>query len=332
MRGLSKLPVFGCGILAAGVLTALLAGDAFAQASAGGGVYGSEDRESTLVIGKVAKSPKRKYGELKTMADFVLPGLRDLGIGRVRVLVARDNAEMTDLLRTGAVDWGTDSIASAAHFVRQGAAVAIAQAVPPAEDEKRSVFFTRDDGEIGTLEDLAGHTIAFEDPGSTSAFVVPATVLLDRGLELEFVPGPGEEVSPGKVGFVFARDEPNITIWVLKGIVDAGAYSSRDWESERNVPAGMRGRLRVIHRTAPYPDNLWFVRSGLDPRIRDRLREILAHAHQTPEGRKALEDYGHVRRFETDPDILSRTLATADRFLERLRAGLGSAGVAWTDR
>ena len=85
---------------------------------------------------------------------------------------------------------------------------------------------------------------------------------------------------PGRdsVGYVFARSELNIATFVHKGMVEAGAVSSVDWNDERRVPAAFRRDFRELLRTEPYPRAVEMVRADLDPAVRERLRDVLLAA------------------------------------------------------
>ena len=50
--------------------------------------------------------------------------------------------------------------------------------------EYHSVFFTRRDSGINGISDLPGHIMAFEDPGSTSAYLIPRFTLEQNGIAL----------------------------------------------------------------------------------------------------------------------------------------------------
>src|SRR3546814_1395171 len=92
------------------------------------------------------------------------------------------------------------------------------------------------DSNIDSLEDLPGHSIAFQNSASTSAYFVPATELLERGLPMEILLSPLDRPAAGSVGYLFARSELNISTWVDKRLVDAGVMSNLDWDNPRRMP------------------------------------------------------------------------------------------------
>src|SRR3546814_11436797 len=112
-----------------------------------------------------------------------------------------------------------------------------------------SVFFARRDSNIGSLEDLPGHSIAFQNSASTSAYFVPATELLERGLPMEILLSPMDRPAAGSVGYLFARSELTISTWVDTRLVDAGVMSNLAWDNPRRMPPAYRARLTIIHKT-----------------------------------------------------------------------------------
>src|SRR3546814_4207945 len=116
-----------------------------------------------------------------------------------------------------------------------------------------SVFFARRDSNIGSLEDLPGHSIAFQNSASTSAYFVPATELLERGLPMEILLSPMDRPAACSVGYLFARSELNISTRVDKRLVDAGVMSNLDWDNPRRMPPAYRASMKIIYKTGDYP-------------------------------------------------------------------------------
>src|SRR3546814_14879945 len=108
-----------------------------------------------------------------------------------------------------------------------------------------SVFFARRDSNIGSLEDLPGHSIAFQNSASTSAYFVPATELLERGLPMEILLSPMDRPAAGSVGYLFARSELNIPTWVDTRLVAAAVMSHLAWDKPPRIPPANPPRLNI---------------------------------------------------------------------------------------
>ncbi len=276
------------------------------------------DRSHTLVIGKVSDNPRKHYGQLKPMVDYAVAHMADLGITQGRVLMARDNRQMIEYLRDGRVDWVTETVFSAQIYAQQAGAELVLKKWKKGAPSYHSVIFVRKDAGIATLADLEGHSIAFEDPGSTSAYFLPASVLKGQGLTLTRLDSPRQPVPAGTVGFAFSGEEVNTATWVYKGLVQAGAFSNMDWDKYAHLSEQAWSELKVIHRTRDYPRAVELVRAGLDPAVKMRLVAVLLNASNDPDAASVLKRYQKTTRFErfdkTDRDALKQAREMVSRF------------------
>ena len=271
--------------------------------------------DHVLVLGRISDDPKAHYEQLKPLLDYVIPRMQDVGITEGRILMARDTQQMTSYLRRGRVDWVTETSGTGMQLQKRAGAKPLLLTERGGVSRYHSVFFARKDSGINSLADLKGHSIAFQSTGSTSAYIVPASALLDEGLQLEILLTPMDRPTPDLVGYVFARSELNIAAWVHKRLVDAGVFSSLDWNDARRLPPAFRHDLKIIHETPEYPRALEMVRGDMDPKIEARLREVLLQAAEDPDAREAMTLFFRTTRFmPVDP--------ASQEGLDRLRDGL----------
>ena len=181
------------------------------------------------------------------------------------------------------------------------------------------MFFVRRDSPVKTLRDLAGHSVAFQNPYSTSAYYLPAVQLLDQGLPLELLLSPMDKPSPDAVGYLFARTELNITTWVHKRLVDAGVLSNLDWNNPQRLPASFAQDFRVIARSEDVPRALMLTRTGMDPRVQARLREVLMEASLDPDAGEVLRRFIETSRFVPITDEDRRSLDRLGDGVQRVR-------------
>ncbi|MHC4081030.1 MAG: phosphate/phosphite/phosphonate ABC transporter substrate-binding protein [Planctomycetota bacterium] len=158
-------------------------------------------------------------------------------------------------------------------------------------------IIARADSGIESLEDLAGRKFAYVDPASTSGFVLPRSLLKERGVEL------GDEV--------FAQKHDNVVTMVYQGQVDAGAtYFSPPAKLEEDgkvVWAIRDARMRVLTQfpdveekvkivafTEEVPNEPWVIRGNLyedrdlNARVKQYVKEALQEFAHTEAGKKAL--------------------------------------------
>ena len=276
--------------------------------------------QSVLVLGRVSDDPKAHYKRLKPMLDYVVARMGDVGLREGRVLMARDAQQMVSYLRQGKVDWISETSGAALGFQERADARILLRASRGGEFNYHSVFFARRDRGIRSLSDLRGGALGFQHPMSTSAYLVPAAIMLELGLPLVIQASPLERPPPDFVGYVFSRSESNLVTWVHKGLVDAAVFSNQDWDQLSREQPAVAADLEVFYESAEFPRALELVRSGLDPVIRARLREVLLAASDDPGAGVALESYAGTERFDDIDDATAQVLSDLGRGVRRVRS------------
>jgi len=217
---------------------------------------------------------------------------------------------MIELLRTGKVDFVAETAFSAILYEELAGAEILLRQWKGGQASYRAFFFTRIDSSIQRIEDLAGKLIAFEDPGSTSGYLVPKATIIDHGLAPRFT---GEVRRSTDVGYLFADSELNVVAWVARGRVDAGVLSDGDWADPSRVPLGLKRQLRVFHKTAKIVRSLLVARPGLAESRKRGVVDSLLGMHDTEEGRDVLQDFFKTERFD-------RLTGDAEASIEHIRS------------
>lgn len=178
------------------------------------------------------------------------------------------------------------------------------------EAEYSSVIVVKKDSGINSLADLKGKVIAFDEPHSTSAHVLPRMLLSEKKLKLVQVAFPGG-ARPDEVGFVYGSDgsSPNL---LITGRVDAAATSYREFEELRPE---VRETLKVIGRTRSLPRLLISVRKDLDANITKALGEVLLNIDKEPEGREVLKRQQRTTKIDEIPPESLKELKAMQRFV-----------------
>lgn len=253
--------------------------------------------DGVLVLGRISDDPRRHYEQLQPLLDYVVPRMRTVGIREGRVLMASDPRQMISYLRRGKVDWVTETPGTGLLLADRAGARPLLLTERSGSREYRTVFFVRRDSGITELSQLLGKTIAFQSPESTSAYLVPAMVLRERGLPMNLMVSPMEGGDVGSVGYVFANTGSNLATWVHKRLVDAGSFSDQDWESLQRMSDTFRRDLVVIHTTDPVPRAMELVSPHLEPEVAARLKEVLLGAAEDPQARDALRQFFRTTGF-----------------------------------
>ena len=255
------------------------------------------DDASVLVLGRVSDDPKSHYDQLKPLLDYVVPRMASVGIRSGRILMARDLQQMASYMRRGQVDWVTETSGNAALLERRAAARSLLVTERDGATRYHSVLFVRRDSSIRSLRDMRGHSVAFQSPYSTSAYYLPASMMLEADLRIEPLLTPMDKAPPDAVGYLFARTELNITTWVHKRLVDAGVLSNLDWGNPQRLPPAFARDFRVVATSAEVPRAIILTRSGMDPKVEARLREVLVEAAQDPDAGEVLRRFIGTSRF-----------------------------------
>lgn len=284
------------------------------------GACAAQPVQTTLVLGRVSDDPRVHYARLQPLLDYVVPRMADLGIREGRVLMARDAQQMTSYLRQGKVDWVSETSGAALGFVERAQARILLRARRGGLYDYHSVFFTRRDSSIHELANLRGRALGFQHPMSTSAYLVPASLLLQAGLPLAIQASPLERPPADFVGYAFARSEGNLVTWVHKGLVDAAVFSNQDWDEMARESPDVAADLRIFHESRDFPRALELVRRGLDPRVEARLKALLLDAHNDPLAANALREYQRTERFDEVDAATSAVLDELRIGVRRVRA------------
>lgn len=276
-------------------------------------------RERTIVVGRVSEDPKKHFARIEAFASYLARRLESVGIAAPSVVIAKDNQQMLKYLRQGKVDLVSETALSALLFVEQAGAEILLREWKKGVPTYRTVFFARAESGITALPDLRDRTIAFEDRGSTSAFLLPLAMLRREGLEPVELSSPQAVPPAGRVGYAFANGEVNIVTWVARGLVDAGALSDGDWGELARAPEPLKVQLEIFHTSKPIIRSLVVARSGLRPEVKARVKEILLDMHNDPDAADVLKVYNKVKKYDEIKGEVAESLGRARGVFARIR-------------
>ena len=276
-------------------------------------------RKNVLTMGKVTRMVSKQQRRMEPIIACLASRLSDVGIERGELLLAKDNDALIEYLQEGEVDIVLETPFSACLYKLKINALPILMMQRQGVTEYKGLIFVRKDNRIQSLKDLKGRVIAFEDPGSTSAYVLPRLAIEAEGLEMVEVRSADSAVPEDKVGYVFAGEELNVSTWVFFDRVDAGALSSLDWDDQEDNPAPYRKEFEIIYETMSVPRMLVLVREGMDGHLRERITEELLNMDRNEEGREALKPF-KISKFVELPEDMENTFKPIKDFIIRTSA------------
>jgi phosphonate transport system substrate-binding protein len=186
----------------------------------------------------------------------------------VKVTVASDYAAVVEALRNRTADLAFTHPGGYVLASREAKATIVAKNVWHGKSTFTSRIFVRKDGGVRQLEDLRGKTIAFVDPTSSSGYIYPMALLIQRGL----VKNRDPRSFFREVVFAGAHDAAMRAL--LNGHVDAIASFDLAREQYLKDPAE-RERIVFVAETPPIPEAGIAARDGLDPDTFARVRAAL---------------------------------------------------------
>ena len=196
-----------------------------------------------------------------------------LALGRligqpVRITVASDYAAVIEALRNRTADLAFVHPAGYVLANREAKAMIIAKDVWHGKTSFTARVYVRKDSGLKSLEELRGRTIAFVDPSSTSGYVYPMVLLIQRGLVQNRDPKTFFKEA------IFAGSHDAAILALLRGHVDAVASFDQAREQYLKDPAE-REKLTWVAETAPIPESGICGREGLDAALVAKVREAL---------------------------------------------------------
>ncbi|MEL7036290.1 MAG: phosphate/phosphite/phosphonate ABC transporter substrate-binding protein [Cyanobacteria bacterium J06592_8] len=257
----------------------------------------------TIVVGDVTSQPAKKIKRFQPLADYLAANLGEFGIGVGEVKVAPDVETMASLLESGEVDVYFDSPFPAMIVSDLSGAEPILRRWKGGDAEYYTVIIAMTDRGFTSLDDLNGYKIAFDDPTSTSGYVLPMVHMMEAGLNMQEKQSTNESVAPDEVGYVFSQDDQNNIQWVISDLVDAAAIDHRSF---LKIPPESRKAMTVLAETEKVARHVVMVREGLDPEEVEQIKKILLAMDQSPEGQAVMEKFEETTKFDnfpTDGDI-----------------------------
>ena len=210
-------------------------------------------------------TPSQKPTDLLAAGEDFGKALGQLVGVPVRVTVASDYAAVIEALRNRTADLAFVHPAGYVLANREAKAMIVARNLWHGKATFTSRIYVRKDAGLAKLEDLRGKTIAFVDPASSSGYIYPMLLMMQRGL----VKGRDPKTFFREVVFSGSHDASMQAL--LNGHVDAIASFDMAREQYLKDPA-QREKLAWVAETPPIPEAGIAAREGLSPALVNRVR------------------------------------------------------------
>ena len=217
-------------------------------------------------------TPSQKPTDLLAAGEEFARELGKLAGLPMRTTVASDYAAVVEALRNQTADLAFVHPAGYVLANREAKARIIAKNQWHGKTTFTARFYVRKDSGVKTLEDLRGKTMAFVDPASSSGYIYPMVMLIQRGL----VRNRDPKTFFREVMFAGSHDASMRAL--QNGHVDAIASFDMAREQYLKDPAE-RERIVWVAETPPIPEAGIAAREGLDPATFAKVREALLKFH-----------------------------------------------------
>jgi len=266
-----------------------------------------------LTIGTVGTEPASEIKKFHPFTSYLAKQLQGEGITEGRVVVARNISEMAAFVKEGKADLYIDSAFPTMAVSRLSGIKLLLRRWKKELAEYHSVIFAKQSSSISELGDLKGKMISFEEPFSSSGYLLPKLVMVQKGLKLAAKNNPTDAVRADEVGYVFGKDDENTMVWVQRGMVAAGATDHQSFVKEAR---GNINNLSVVHKTFALPRQLVSYRADLVPRLVAKIKDVLIQMNQSEEGKKILLNFERTSKFDEIPEQSMEPLFKAVKFID----------------
>jgi ABC-type phosphate/phosphonate transport system substrate-binding protein len=164
--------------------------------------------------------------------------------------------------------------------------------------EYQGLIIAKREAGIKQLSDLRGKSIVFEDPGSTSGYLLPKVFLSRKGFKLVEKRDYDPFASPDEIVYFFARSQRRLLEWLLSGQAAAVAMSDEDYAS---LDKNDKAKIAVLDQTEKLARHLVSVRSDFPPLWMNSLEKVLLSMHEDGDGRRVLYRIDQTTKFDRIP-------------------------------
>lgn len=269
--------------------------------------------DGVLVFGDISDEAAETIKGTQPIADYLASQLGEYGISRAEVKIAPDLDTMVQWIANGDVDLYFDSPYPALVISQKTGAEPILRRWKYGVSEYHSLFFARADADLTSIADLQGHMIAFEESFSTSGYMLPLSYLLEQGMNPVKKSSPEAEVEANEIGYAFSTADNTTIQWVVSGRVVAGVVDNITYELF--VPEETRADLVVLAETEDVPRQLVLVRPGMDPALKNAIKNGLIEMDGTADGQAALEVF-LTTKFDEFPEGANAALSRMQTLYE----------------
>jgi phosphonate transport system substrate-binding protein len=251
--------------------------------------------KQTLVIGAINPSPSKRISAMQPLADYLAGQLTARGIVRGEVKIAQNIDAMVQMMQSGEVDVFFDTAYTALMISSQTNSPPALRWWKGGQAEYHTVFLTRADSAITSLDQVKGKMVGFEQAFSTSGYFVPRTYLASNGYKVQEFDDAKASVPADTIGYAFSGSSENTIQWIISDRVPVGVVNNSEYAG---LPAETQALLRVLVETQPIPRAVVVLNSQLDSQLQQAITATLVGMDSSGPAQSALEAFDKTSKFD----------------------------------
>ncbi|EKY4875781.1 phosphate/phosphite/phosphonate ABC transporter substrate-binding protein [Vibrio alginolyticus] len=287
-------------------------------------VSAQENIEKTFTFGIVSNKVQSKIKKATPLTQYVTENMAEYGYAKGAVKVFKNYRQLAVALENGTVQIATATPFNAMTLEKESNSQVLAIRWKKGLQKYHTVFFTNKESGIESFSDLRGKTLVFEKRTSTSSYYLPAITLLNHGEKLQYLPSPDDKPAKDSIGYLFLDEqlaqsnEINLSVWVYKQRVAAGAFSNFNWNNPKDLPENMKDKLAIFSRSVEIPRDLILASPSMSLEQQRKITSILLDMDTTHEGSLALKKFQNTKKFSALTPEMRASLSTVRKSVHLL--------------
>lgn len=155
------------------------------------------------------------------------------------------------------------------------------------------LIVVRKDENIRTVADMKDRKLVLVSKTTSAGYLFPKAYFLQNGLSV---------IETYFSSIVYGGSHENAAWAVYSREADVGAVKNHIFNNLKNDDPNFADQMMVLATSKAVPSNSFAVSPSLDPRLREKIQELLLNMHLNPQGRKKLKKFGAQKFIVTSDD------------------------------
>ena len=247
-------------------------------------------------------TPKETFLYYKAILDYVSKKLEM----PVELVQRNTYAEVNDLIEKGKIDVAFVCAGPYVDGKKKFGMELVAAPVVNEEAVYYSYIIVNKDSPVKDFKELKGKTFAFTDPDSNTGCLVPRYELAKM-----------KETPDSFFGkYIYTKSHDNSIKAVAGRIVDGAAVDHLIWEYLNATGPRFTSKNKIIKKLGPFGMPPVVVHPGCDPKMKEKLKQILLNMHKDEEGKSILKKL-YIDRFTAVKDSNYNTIREMQEWIEK---------------